>query len=83
MSSTPVSGLEINKFSYWLAPVAILLTVKLGRGKEGRDLVARGETRNERFKSENEDLRDMLYSRLINAGGSLYMLFRNPEGKID
>ena len=64
ISSTPESGLEINRFSYWLAPVAILRTAKLSRVweevEESRDLVAKEETRRGAFKSENEDLRDML-----------------------
>jgi len=69
MSSTPESGLEINKFSYWLALVAMVRTAKLSREREeaeqGRGLAAIEETRSGAFKSENEDLRDML---LINAG---------------
>jgi hypothetical protein len=64
MSSTPVSGLEINRFSYWLTSVVMLRTVKLSRereeAKESRRFVARGQTRNGRFKSENEDLRVIL-----------------------
>ena len=62
MSSTPGSGLEIRRFSYWLAPVAIVRTVKLGREKEeveSRDLCAKEETRSGAFNSENENLRDM------------------------
>lgn len=69
MSSTPGSGLEINKFSYWLALVAMVRTAKLSREREeaeqGRGLAATEETRSGAFKSENEDLRDIL---LINAG---------------
>ena len=69
MSSTPGSGLEINKFSYWLALVAMVRTAKLSREREeaeqGRGLAAMEETRSGAFKSENEDLRDIL---LINAG---------------
>ena len=63
MSSTPGSGLEIKRFSYWLVPVVMVRTVKLSREKEevaeSRDLVAREETRNGAFKSENENLRAM------------------------
>jgi len=63
ISSTPGSGLETKRFSYWLAPVAMVRTVKLSREKEeaeeSRDFVAREETRSETFKSLNEDLRDM------------------------
>ena len=69
MSSTPGSGLEINRFWYWLAPVAMVRRVKLSRereeGQESRALFAVGETRSGKFKSENEDLRDM------SAGGFL------------
>ena len=62
MSSTPGSGLEINRFSYWLAPVAMVRTVKLSReseAEESRGLVVSEETRSGAFKSENEDLRDI------------------------
>ena len=62
MSSTPGSGLEINMFSYWLPPVAIVRTVKLGRereAEESRDLAAREEIRSGAFKSEKEDLKDI------------------------
>jgi hypothetical protein len=61
MSSTPGSGLETKRFSYWVAPVAMVRTVELSRKREegSRDLVAREETRSGAFKSENEDLRDM------------------------
>lgn len=62
MSSTPGSGLETNRFSYWLAPVAMVRTVKLSREREAeeiRDLVVREETRSGVFRSENEDLRDI------------------------
>ena len=63
ISSTPGSGLEIKIFSYWLVPVAMVRTVKVSRERretgENRGLVAKEETRNGAFKSENEDLRDM------------------------
>ena len=63
MSSTPGSGLEIKIFSYWLAPVAMVRTVKLSREEEeveeSRDLVASEETRSGAFNSENDNLRDM------------------------
>ena len=62
MSSTPGSGLEINRLLYWLAPVAMVRRVKLSRereGEESRALAAVGETRSGAFKSEHEDLRDM------------------------
>ena len=75
MSSTPESGLEINKFSYWLAPVAMVRTAKLSREREeaeqGRDLAVMEETRSGAFKSENEDPRDMLKFSSVcrNSGG--------------
>ena len=62
MSSTPGFCLETKRFSYWLAPVAMVRKVKLSRERgetENRDLVVREETRNWAFKSENEDLRVM------------------------
>ena len=67
ISSTPGSGLEIKRFSYWLAPVAIVRTVKLSREKEGvesRGLAAREVARSGAFNSENVDLRDMSNRRL-------------------
>ena len=69
ISSTPGSGLEIKRFSYWLAPVAMVRTVKLSRereeAEESRDLVAREEIRSGVFKSENEDLRVMSPDRCV------------------
>lgn len=79
MSSTPGSGLEVNKLSYWLALVAMVRTVKLSRereeAEEGRGLAAMEETRSGAFKSENENLRDMFPSSLAQC--------RNSEGKRD
>ena len=79
MSSTPESGLEINKFSYWLAPVAMVRTVKLSREREetegSRGLAAMEETRSGAFKSENEGLSDIFPSSLAQG--------RNSEGKRD
>jgi hypothetical protein len=75
MSSTPGSGLETKRFSYWLAPVAMVRTVKLSRereeAEESRGLVAREETRSGAFKSENEDLRDMSPDRCGGIPSSL------------
>ena len=76
ISSTPGSGLVIKRFSYWLAPVAMVRTVKLSRereeAEESRDLVAREEIRSGAFKSENEDLRVMSPDRCVWGTGEVY-----------
>jgi hypothetical protein len=84
MSSTPGSGLEINKFSYWLALVAMVRTVKLSREREeteeSRGLDITEETRSGAFKSENEDLRDMFPDQSFEFSS---VVRRNSEGKRD
>ena len=79
ISSTPGSGLETKRFSYSLAPVAMVRTVKLSREREeaegGLYLVAREETRSGAFKSENEDLRDMSPDHCVRGSLALPDLF--------